>query len=199
MLTRPLFSGIYHLLSGQIAKKSGKIISVTGLLFCGTLICLFSQAIAPRVAQADTAHVDLMLDHLPDESYNNILHRALAVARNSAQRHFDRDILITEVSVIVSTENQGAIAPILRLQVSRDQWQQLPDPKYWTTYFATAKSLLFWETDAIPNTISQDTKAAKPNPANNSAPPISPPAPEVSPNNDQPGAQLPVIPPDQNP
>jgi len=186
MLTRPLFSGIYHLLSGQITKKSGKIISVTGLLFCGTLICLFSQAIAPRVAQAYTVHSDLMLDHLSNETYNNVIHRALAVARNSAQRSFDRDILITEVSVIVSTGNRGAIAPILRLRVSRDQWEKLPDPKYWTTYFATAKSLLFRETDTVPNTVSQATKAAKPNP-------------EISPNDDQPAERLPDTPPEENP
>ena len=73
-----------------------------------------------------------------------MLRRAEAAARATTQRSFDQDILVTEVSVIISAQNRGSTAPILSLEVSRPQWRISPDPQIWTTYFKTARDLLLF-------------------------------------------------------
>ena len=106
------------------------------------------EAIAPQVVQAYTTRVDLSLDRLPDESYQNLIARAEAMARAAAQRSFDRDILVTDVSIIVSVQNQGTIVPVIALEVSRPQWRNNPEARRWATYFKTARTLLFSTTPA---------------------------------------------------
>lgn len=202
ILIHPLYSRIWTALPGQTVKTWRKIISATGLFFLGTLIILLDQAIAPRIAQASIARIDLTLERLPEESYENILHRAEAVARATAQRSFDKDILVTEVSVIVNAENMGEVAPILSLEVTRDKWKQLPDPHRWATYFRTAKSLLFWQSDTI--TPSAPAVSSVPNKATNSATSAKTSSSStddhvVSPNNGEKRQSLPVIPPNENP
>jgi hypothetical protein len=142
-----------------------------------------TEAIAPQIVQAYTARVDLALDRLPEENYETVLRRAEAVARAAAQRTFDQDILVTEVSIIVSVENQGAIAPVIALNVSRLQWKQRPDPQRWATYFKSARSLLFFEQqtsppDPAPNSVPSST----PVPGSTSVPGFNPtPSPSPTP------------------
>lgn len=99
-------------------------------------------AIAPPVAQAYTTRVDVGIDRLPNESYETMVRRAEQIARAAAQRSFDRDILTSQVSVIVVGRNQGAEAPILTLDVSRVQWRSRPDSRRWATYYRTSAALL---------------------------------------------------------
>lgn len=117
------------------------------LLIVGIPIWLMTEAISPQMVQAYTARVDLSLDRLPEENYETLLRRAEAAARAAVQRSFDQDILVTNVSVIVSVQNQGAIAPVLELAVDRSQWRTRPDPQRWATYFKSARSLLFFKKD----------------------------------------------------
>jgi hypothetical protein len=146
---------------GQFGRKI-RIIQVGVLLFLTFPVWFTTEAIAPQIVQAYTARVDLALDRLPEENYETILRRAEAVARAAAQRTFDQDILVTEVSIIVSVENRGAIAPVIALNVSRLQWKQRPDPQRWVTYFSSARSLLFFEQqtpspDSAPNSVPSST------------------------------------------
>ncbi|MEA5513821.1 hypothetical protein [Nodularia sp. UHCC 0506] len=137
---------------GQIAKKI-RIFPLIVLLFSPISVWILTEAIAPQIVRAYTARVDLKIDRMADESYETILRRAEAISRAAAQRSFDTDILATDVSVIVTVESDGAIAPILSLEVSRQQWRARPDPKRWATYFKTARSLLLFDTPpAISNT-----------------------------------------------
>ncbi|GAX35936.1 hypothetical protein [Nodularia sp. NIES-3585] len=138
---------------GQIAKKI-RIFPLIVLLFSPVSLWILTEAIAPQVVRAYTARVDLNIQRMADESYETILRRAEAVSRAAAQRSFDQDILATDVSVIVTVESYGAIAPVLALEVSRQQWRTRPDPRRWTTYFKTARSLLLFDTQpAISNAI----------------------------------------------
>ena len=86
------------------------------------------------------------------------------------KRSFDGDILVTEVSVTISGQNGGAIAPILLLEVSRANWKRRPDTQLWATYFPNTKFLLgFTEFDT-----ETETPSAPPPPE----PPSTPPLPE---------------------
>jgi hypothetical protein len=156
--TQQIFSIIPFSIIGQIGKKIRIIHSGIWLLLAVPL-WLTTEAIAPPTAQAYTARVDLLIDRLSEENYETVLRRAELAARAATQRSFDQDILVTEVSVIISAQNQGAIAPILSLDVSRPQWQKRPDPQYWTTYFNTARFLLLFDQ---PITTTADNKTPDP-------------------------------------
>ncbi|MGI8502861.1 MAG: hypothetical protein ACR2LR_17260 [Hassallia sp.] len=152
----------------QIAKQI-RIVPLIVLLGTAIPVWLVCEAIAPESVQAYTARVDLAIDSLPEENYETILRRAEAVARAAAQRSFDQDILVTDVSVVVSAQNYGAIAPVLALEVSRLQWRNRPDPQVWATYFKTARSLLFFGRDSTTKN-SPPSVPATPTPALQPAP-----------------------------
>jgi hypothetical protein len=125
--------------------KTIRIFPLMGLLFSPVPLWLVTEILAPQIVLAYTARVDLTIDQLPEENYETILRRAEATARAAAQRSFDQDILVTDISVIVSVQSYGAIAPVLVLDVSRQQWRTRPDPQRWATYFKATRSLLFFD------------------------------------------------------
>ncbi|MEA5507086.1 hypothetical protein VB735_29135 [Halotia wernerae UHCC 0503] len=138
----------------QIAKKI-RILPLIVLLFSTVPVWVVTEILAPQVVRAYTARVDLTIDRLPDENYETILRRAEAIARAAAQRSFDQDILVTDASIIVSVQSYGAIAPILVLDVSRQQWRTRPDAQRWATYFKTARSLLLFDTNQQTSNLGQ--------------------------------------------
>jgi hypothetical protein len=144
--------------------------SLTAVLGLAGVSWLTSAAVAPSVARAYTATVNVTLPYQEDETYESFLRRAEAVARAAAQRSFDGDILVTEVAITISAQNKGAIAPVLFLNVSREAWQSSPDPQRWATYFPGAEGLLgFGEPDSAAET-----------------PPPAPTAPELEPQEESP-------------
>ncbi|PAX59741.1 hypothetical protein [Brunnivagina elsteri] len=130
-----------------MTAKEAKIRIVYATLLLGTAVPVWgiTEGISPQIVRAYTARADIVIDRLPEETYETMLRRAEAAARAGAQRSFDQDILITEVSVIISGQNYGAIAPILDLRVNRQQWRNRPDPQVWATYFKSARSLLLFD------------------------------------------------------
>ncbi|MBW4555724.1 MAG: hypothetical protein KME59_07260 [Trichormus sp. ATA11-4-KO1] len=139
---------------GQIGTKI-RIFPLIILLFSPVSLWIMTETLAPQIVRAYTARVDLSIDRMEDETYETILRRAEAVARAAAQRSFDQDILVTDVSIIVSVQSYGAIAPILSLDVSRQQWRTRPDAQRWATYFKTARSLLFFDQQPITSNVGQ--------------------------------------------
>lgn len=103
---------------------------------------VLQAAIAPQTAQAYTARVSLFLSQGQDETYEALVRRGDNAARAAAQRSFDSDILVTEVVVTVTADNQGSTLPIMQLQASRQQWSNRPDPRYWSSYFPNAQDFL---------------------------------------------------------
>ena len=109
-------------------------------------VWLTTEAIAPQVARAEAARrVDLSLNRLPNETYESLLRRAEAATAAAVQDSFNQDNEVTGVTVTVVAQNQGAIAPILSLQVTRPQWLSHPDLQSWATYYRNAKALLLFD------------------------------------------------------
>jgi hypothetical protein len=165
-------------------------------------------ALHPPVAQAYKNRVDVRLDRLKDETYQSMIRRAEIVARAAAQRSFDRDILMGEVSVMVLGEYQGAEAPLLLLEVSRENWRQRPDTRRWATYYRTAKRLLKLPSAADPvrpNTAPQPNNPGIPNVEPVNAPIVPPPTesprsgPGVTAPDQKPGVPVPVPSPSASP
>ncbi len=111
-------------------------------LIGGTGVWLTEALIAPQASQAYTSRLDLFLAREAGETYDTLLRRAEMAARAGAQRSFDQDLLITNVSVTVVVEGDGVTVPILALRVDRDEWRARPETYYWATYYRTAEMLL---------------------------------------------------------
>ncbi|MDB9311511.1 hypothetical protein PN462_00245 [Spirulina sp. CS-785/01] len=117
-----------------------------GVLGIAVLVTPFTiQMVAPPSVSANTARQSIQLYRRGDESYKTLVQRAQIVARAAVQRQFDSDIVITRVQVNVMGKNNGIIAPILRLEVSRPQWQRQPDVNLWSTYYPISASFLGFE------------------------------------------------------
>ncbi|MEC4817245.1 MAG: hypothetical protein SAK29_28840 [Scytonema sp. PMC 1069.18] len=162
--------------------KKIRIASAFILLSTSAPLWFVSEAIFPQLVQAYTARVDLSIDRLPGDNYETLLRRAEAAARAATQRNFDQDILVTDVSIYVSVQNYGAIAPVLVLEVSRPQWRTRPDPQLWAKYFKTSRSLLFFGENFKKPTANQPdtdtTPAPESQPDDPKVPPnMTPPAP----------------------
>ncbi|WP_181357514.1 hypothetical protein [Stenomitos frigidus] len=112
--------------------------AVLGL--AGSLV--FAQTIAPSVVQAYTSTVNVTIDVQPTETYDTLVRRAEAIARAATQRSFDRDILVTDVSIVIIAQGTSATVPVLSLATTRPQWRSQPDPRRWATYYSTSKALL---------------------------------------------------------
>jgi hypothetical protein len=135
------------------------------------------SAIAPAVVQAEVLRVAIPIVRENDETYQNLLTRAENIARAATQRGFDRSILTTSVIVTVLGQNNGAVVPILQLQVNRPNWQAFPDPQRWAKYYTNANLLL-----GIEDTPSPTPTIMTPDPANEPAEALDE-FPELAPDN----------------
>lgn len=106
------------------------------------IIALPSVTAAQGLPTANANRFTLTLEREAEESYAVLERRAEAAARAATQRLFDSDILVRSVVVTIVAENRGLAAPVLTLQVTREQWRQLPDPQRWSTYYPSASALL---------------------------------------------------------
>jgi hypothetical protein len=138
--------------------------------------------LAPPQAQAYKSRVDVNLDRLRDETYQSFIRRAEIVARAAAQRSFDRDILASEVSIMVIGRHNGTETPVLLLEVSREKWRERPDTRRWATYYRTAQTLLKLPSAGVAN-------------IPNAAPAVPQPIPAIEPVNVPPTAPVTVPPP----
>lgn len=176
-----------------ISKKIRRASAVI-LLSAVAPLWLVTETIAPQIVQAYTARADLAIDRLPEDNYESLLRRAEAAARAAAQRSFDQDILVTEVSIIVSVQSHGAIAPVLLLDVSRPQWRTRPDPQIWAKYYRASRSLLYFgdnftttasdkpektTTNKTPTATSKPTTPSGDTGTLNVPPKVAPPTPAV--------------------
>ena len=86
------------------------------------VILVGSWIFVPQIAQADTVELNLSIERQPNESYENLLQRAKLFLITATQQKFSQAVHATNVSVTVVGQNQGAVVPVLSLQVSRPQW-----------------------------------------------------------------------------
>jgi hypothetical protein len=143
---------------------------VVSLGLAGEII-LLESTIVPQAAHAYTATVDIEVEPRVNESYETLLRRAESIVRAAAQRSFDQDILVTEVSITILAQREGATVPLMTMQVSRPQWRSRPDPKYWANYFRSAQTFLQFDQ---PGGTPTPQPASTPTPAPTAPPAIDP-------------------------
>lgn len=141
-------------------KLISVILKLTAVAGLTTGILCITAAALPQVAQSETTRMLIPLNREPEETYDTLIRRAEATARVLTQRSFNNDPALTDVSITITAEREGSIAPLLRLTASREQWRSHPEPEYWTTYFETSRSLLGLESGAglgVDNGAGSDT------------------------------------------
>jgi len=139
------------------------------MLTLGVLLALglglwFTKEALPQIAQAETTRVELSLDRQPHETYENLLSRAEATAKTAVQESFDQNSAVTDVSIVVTAQHQGAIAPVIALEVSRPEWFSNPNIQHWSTHFTAARSLLRFDPDLATSTPDNQPQTASPTP-----------------------------------
>jgi len=121
-----------------IKNKSHISLSLLAAIAFVSTLSIAGAAIAER------REVDIRLLVNQNEGFTVMTRKAEILARSAAQRAFDSDFLISDVSVKVTAQNpiEDKAAIILQLIVSRNEWVSRPDPKIWATYFPMAQRLL---------------------------------------------------------
>lgn len=122
--------------------RQTQMTALVGLLGLGGGVWLTTEVLLPQSAWAVAARVNLSLDRLPNETYESLISRAEAVATTAVQTSFQQNNDIANVAVTVVAQNKGAIAPILSLQVTRQEWRNNSNLQPWATYYPNAKALL---------------------------------------------------------
>ncbi|MBD1842339.1 hypothetical protein H6F89_02700 [Cyanobacteria bacterium FACHB-63] len=115
---------------------------VLSLLTFGCAMWSIDAIVAPIAAEAYTSRIEVTLDRGSSETYESLVRRAELVARTAAQRGFDRDLLASEMSIVIVGRNGGMAAPVVTLWVTRSQWQSRPETRRWATYYRNSASLL---------------------------------------------------------
>jgi hypothetical protein len=141
---------IRRLLSGTLLSGT---LMLHGSLLVGSVVALALNLTLAPVAVAYTVEDALTVYRVDGEDYTALSRRAEIAARAFAQQWFDSDILLTRVIVTVLGDNGGQMAPILTLNVSRNDWRSRPDPQQWATYYYSTRTLL--ELNNTPTTATQ--------------------------------------------
>jgi hypothetical protein len=120
------------------------------------------EAKIPQIVQAETASVNLHIERRQGEKYESLQNRAQEAAKQAVEATLAENRKATDVSITVIGQHQGAIAPILSLDVSRAQWSS-PDANRWITQFNQARSLLRFDED-LATTTPAGTSTTTPRP-----------------------------------
>lgn len=130
----------------KAANPKTWIATVVMSLGLSSSLWLMTATNTPQIAQAQTASVDLRIDRQPNETYENLIKRAEAAAKAAVTQSFNQNKEATDVSITVVGHNHGAVAPVLSLDVSRNDWSNF-NPRRWITHFSQARSLLGFDGD----------------------------------------------------
>ncbi|MDY6786390.1 MAG: hypothetical protein SW833_28420 [Cyanobacteriota bacterium] len=172
---RLLWGALGNFSTPRSLALSSTILGLAGLQWLG------ASAIAPPAAIAYTARTSIPLVRQGDESFESFLRRAEAIARAAAQRSFDSDILVTNVSITILGQNSGSVLPVLILNVSRPDWRRQPEAQRWGRYFPNAPVLLGFEPppgsedeeSPAPEQPNEGTEPPPPTPGGGSPPPTT--------------------------
>ncbi|MBW4623619.1 MAG: hypothetical protein KME17_30200 [Cyanosarcina radialis HA8281-LM2] len=153
-----------------------------------------AEGIPPSVGQSGSTQIRIAINRRRNESYRSMIDRAEAASKTAAQRQFRQNGVLTDIGVMVVGRNEGLVAPILYLKVSRQNWQTNPSVTRWSTYFPSAEYLLGFKAapptpeptapiaPTIPPEAAPPPTEAQPQPTP-LAPGLAPPPPGATPTN----------------
>lgn len=175
-----------HSFTQMLAQVFPRAILSGSLLFGSTIGLWVAQSALPgSIAHAQMARLDIRLDRVANESYESFVRRAELVARAAIQRIFDQDILNGTASIYILGLNQGAEAPVMTIDVSRQQWAERPDARYWANYYRSARTLLGFQQNLVQNPYVAPTATPAPTQQPMTPVPLPNRRPIISPSEEQ--------------
>jgi hypothetical protein len=93
-------------------------------------------------ALASTQQLNLSIRSKENQSFQNLMQEAEALATNSIYQIFQSNYNVTNITVNVIGEHYGQQVPLLSVTVSQANWQKDPQIKSWVKYFSGSERLL---------------------------------------------------------
>ncbi len=165
-------SVLHHFWVNSNNRRWFTSLSFSALIWLGASFWAVSEARTPQIAQAYTDRLQLYIDRQLNETYEALLRRAKDTAMATARKSFEANGQVSKVVVIVTVENNGSVAPILTLDVSRHQWENKTKPQLWITDLTASRTLLGFETS---QPVSETVDVPSSNPLPQNALPTEPP------------------------
>ena len=157
-----------------------------------SVLTLLTGIIAVDVVLAQST-VNLPITVKRGESYEGLLTRASQLAEKTIISRFNQQQGINKIDLLITAEKSGAIAPLLSVKVSRQDWFGNPNIQRWANVFPFGKALLGFSSPAPVVTPKSPPAAVNPSPSPAPSPTATTPPPalpfEDEPNN---APQIPI-------
>ncbi|MUL38354.1 hypothetical protein BWI75_18980 [Gloeocapsopsis sp. AAB1 = 1H9] len=156
----------YHKIAANVSKMTLSVLLGLGCELLVTHTAAAQNATQPSQVQAKPARMNLAVNRQPQETYESLMDRAETVAITAVKERFSQDSHAPAVSVMIVAHSYGAIAPVLSLEISRNQWRYSKGSKAQTKdqmkYFSTARMLLGF--DGVANSSSNQPQSSEATP-----------------------------------
>jgi hypothetical protein len=104
---------------------------------------LLDAAIAPLAAQTvQVNQVNIAIAPQPQESFARLVQRGEKLAAQTLNTRFKAKNSPSNLRVTVMGENNGMVAPLLSIAISRQAWLGQPVATRWATYYPDSQRLL---------------------------------------------------------
>ncbi|MFM8295574.1 MAG: hypothetical protein ACKN9E_13640 [Microcystaceae cyanobacterium] len=126
----------------------------------------------PSLVWSQVTQIPLTLYRQPNEEFNAFVQRARVLTTETLKQRFERDQDLNQLRVVVMGVNNGDVAPLLAVTMSREQWRSAGNASPYISYFPDSQALLNFQGPPLP------TEANSPSPAMTETPsPSKAPAP----------------------
>jgi len=140
-----------------------------------SVLTLLTGIIAVDVVLAQST-VNLPIRVKQGESYEGLLTRASQLAEKTIISRFNQQQGLNKIDLLITAEKSGAIAPLLSVKVSRQDWFGNPNIQRWANVFPFGKALLGFSSPAPVVTPKSPPAAVNPTPSPGATTPPPPPA-----------------------
>ncbi|MFM7576784.1 MAG: hypothetical protein ACKO5Q_07590, partial [Microcystaceae cyanobacterium] len=126
----------------------------------------------PSLVWSQVTQIPLTLYRQPNEEFNAFVQRARVLTTETLKQRFERDQDLNQLRVVVMGVNNGDVALLLAVTMSREQWRSAGNASPYISYFPDSQALLNFQGPPLP------TEANSPSPAMTETPsPSKAPAP----------------------
>ena len=134
-----------------------------------TVLTLLTGIIAVDVVFAQST-VNLPITVKRGESYEGLLTRASQLAEKTIISRFNQQQGLNKIDLLITAEKSGAIAPLLSVKVSRQDWFGHPNIQRWANVFPFGKALLGFSSPAPVVTPKSPPATVNPTPSPTASP-----------------------------
>jgi hypothetical protein len=141
-----------------------------------SVLTLLTGIIAVDVAFAQSTSINLPITVKQGESYEGLLARASQLAQTTIINRFHQKHDLNKINLLITAEKSGAIAPLLSVNVSRQDWWGNPNIQRWANVFPFGRDLLGFSRPQPVATPNNPPPAVNPIPSPTPSPASPPPS-----------------------